>query len=435
MMASEQPSLLNSLKKLVSWRQPGGLVSAVSHLALLVASFAAFSSAKPFEAASESVPVDIVSEKDFTELTKGARDSKLVLPEPQRRVDKIAETKSDKDPGEAKKDIAAEPPKVEPAPEPPPSVPTPPARVAIAPPTPAQVPPAPPTPPIPPARPPELRVAPPPEPIVKDDAPDDAEAELSKQKPIKRVEPKKDEIKPADLTKLLEDKQREEDKRKAEAEKKALEKEAAEIAAREAREKEKREALRAAQEKAAQEKASQEKLALEKAVQSKNEQAKNEQVKKEKAAKEAAEAKKLEESIKNRLLASKEQAASTGSTGATLQKQASLGAPEATGRKMSASERSQIIGILTEQMNRCLSIPPGAFPKGVPIVALSLSREGMITGGPRLTNPSSETGFTPFAEANMRALRACQPFRIPARFQPMYDDWKNLNIGLLPPDF
>jgi hypothetical protein len=92
------------------------------------------------------------------------------------------------------------------------------------------------------------------------------------------------------------------------------------------------------------------------------------------------------------------------------------------------------VGLLTDQMNRCLNIPPGASPKTAPIISIQLSRDGAIIGGPTLTNPRGEPGFAPFAEANMRALRNCAPYRIPERFHATYNDWKNLSIGILPPD-
>jgi colicin import membrane protein len=349
------------------WRQPGFIVSAVAHGAFFAASLYAFSSAKPFEPAEESVPVDVISDKQFNEIMKGEKTAKDKLPEPERRVDQIADTKKDNDPGQAKKDVAAEPPKVEPKPEPPQKV----ASVEQ---------------PAPPIRPPVLRPNIPTPPIKAEKEEDEKEAEIQRPK----VDP---------LAKILEEKKQ--------AEEAAKKLEAKRIEDKRLDDLKKAEADKAAKDKAAKEA-------------------------KEKAAKEAADAKKLEDAIRNRLLTSKEAPSSSGATGAAPSQRASLGAPNATGRKLSPSERSQLVGLLQQQMNACLSVPAGAVPRNVPVIRLTLSREGMITTGPTLSNPSGEAGFMPFAEANMRALRNCQPYRIPARFLDTYDDWKNLAIAVDP---
>lgn len=373
---------LTMLKNLVDWRQPGGLLSAVGHVALLVASVVAFSTNRPFAPATEASPVDVISEQQFNEMMRGEKQG-VKMPEPKVRADRVAETQKVNDPGQAKKDVPAEPAKVEPpkaeAPKP---EPEPPQQVAA----------------VPPVRPPELRPmrTPLPTPPVKPEEPEDEDekAELPKRQPPKpepKPEPKKE-----DLTKLLEEQKRVEEQKRAEEKRKLDEKLAAE-----------------------KQKADAEKKAREE---------------REKRQKEQAEAKKLEDSIRQRLLASREAPSSSGATAAQTSQQASLGVENATGKRLSPSERSQLVGLLTEQMNRCLNIPPGAMPKSTPIISIQLSRDGAIIGGPTLTNPKSEAGYTPFAEANMRALRSCAPYRIPARFMDTYNDWKNLSIGIIPPN-
>lgn len=373
---------LATLKSLIDWRQPGGLLSAAGHVALLVAGVVAFSTNKPFAPATEAAPVDVISEQQFNELTRGEKQG-AKLPEPRVRADRVAEVQKANDPGEAKKDVPAEPAKSEPPKaELPKPEPEPPKQVAA----------------VPPVRPPELRPVrtPLPTPPEKPEEPEDEDekAELPKRQPPKpepKPEPKKE-----DLTKLLEEQKRVEEQLKAEEKRKADEKLAAE--------KRKAEADKKAREE------------------------------REKRLKEQAEAKKLEDAIRQKLLTSRETPSSSGATAAQTSQQASLGTETATGKRLSPSERSQLVGLLTEQMNRCLNIPPGAMPRSTPIITIQLSRDGAIIGGPTLTNPRNEAGYTPFAEANMRALRGCAPYRIPARFMDTYNDWKNLSIGVIPPN-
>ncbi|MCA3630416.1 MAG: hypothetical protein IOC35_08875 [Methylobacterium sp.] len=383
---------LSKLRSLLDWRQPGGIVSAAGHVTLLAVGLAAFSSAKPFTPAQEGVAVDVISEREFNEMMKGDKKGEK-RPEPQLRAERVSDIRRNNEPGEAKRDVAAEPVKAEPPKAE--AKPEPPRQVAALPPA--------------PVRPPELKpVARPPEPKPQPEEPEDEKAELPT--PPKRPDPKPEprpeprpEPKKEDLAKLLEQKQIEE-KRREEA--KAAEDQ------RKAEENKKAEEKKRADERAASERKTRED--------------------REKLEKEAAEAKRLEDSIRQRLLASREAPSSTGATAAQVSREASLGAENATGRRLSPSERSQLIGHLTEQMNRCLSIPPGAIPRSKPIVALTLGRDGSITSGPTLTNPMNEPGYMPYAEANMRALRNCAPFRIPERFMAMYDDWKTLRIGFDP---
>lgn len=443
-------------KSLFSRREPGALLSLGLHIGTLVFALYSFSSAKPFDPAMESVPVDVMSEKEFSDMMKGEKTAEK-KPEPMRRVDRVAETKEDKDPGQAKKDVDAPPPKAAEAPPP-----APPKAVEAPKPEPVKPPPTPPAPPklasVTP--PPPLRTAPPvkaPAAKQEEDEEDEADAEVIKQKNPKKAEPKKEEPKPDLEKQRLEDKQKaaEDAKKKAEADAKAKaaaearEKAAKEAKAQEAKaqaeakqkllekleaEQEAREEAEAKAKAVAEAKAKAEAAAEAKAKAEAAAKAKAAAEAKAKAAAEAkakadAESNKLNDAIRNRLLASREAPSSTGSTGAAVSRQASLGAPSASGKRLSPSDRSQLIGLLTEQMNRCISYS-GSAPKLGPQITFTLNRDGSIAGGVQLANAGSEPTFRPFAEASMRALRNCQPYRIPARFLDSYDDWKNVRLNI-----
>jgi colicin import membrane protein len=100
----------------------GLTLSALAHAALLLWGLISFS-ARPLEAAqTDALPVDIVTSKEFSELTKGAKDAPKVEPKPL--VEKIAEPKTAED-SIAKvaekpevKTAAAPPPPPPPLPEP-----------------------------------------------------------------------------------------------------------------------------------------------------------------------------------------------------------------------------------------------------------------------------------------------------------------------------
>lgn len=395
-------ALRDHLGRFFSWRQPGGAVSAGTHALLLLAGVYAFNSAQPFSPATEALPVEVVSDSAFNEMMKGDKNAKEKAPVAERRVDRVAETKEDKDPGQAKTDVAAPPVKQEEAQA---EKPEPEQKVAIA---------------TPPVRPPELRVAPPepkPPAQVEEDDKIDEQAELLRKK---REEQKK-----------LDELRKQEEAAKAEAKRKLEEKRIEEKRKEEARAREEKrkleETLKAeaeAEKKAEELKKAEEKKKAEAAKKAAEAKAKRDQEKRE-----AEEAKKLNDSIRQKLLASRDTPSSTGSSGAAVHNRSTLGTATATGAKLSPSDRAQLIGILTSQMSRCISYA-GTAPKTGPQLTFTLAQDGAIIGGVRLANRSGESNFVPFAEATMRALRNCQPYRVPARFLATYEDWKNIRLNI-----
>ena len=382
--------LRGTVKRFLDWRQPGGALSVGAHTLLLVASVYAFNSAQPFQPATEALAVDVVSEKDFNEMMKGDKTSKIIAKEPERRVDRVAEIKDDKDPGVEKKDVPVAPSKQEAKSEPEPKL------AAI----------------VPPTRPPELRVTPPtPSPPVKAEEDDeiDEKAELLRRKKIE------DQKKAEDAAKAA-----------AEAKRKLDEKLKADAQAKAAEDKKKLDdALKAEAE--AEKRAEDKRKADEK-------KAREDKAKKEQAAKEAAEEKARNDRIRNVLNQSKEPAASTGATGAAVASRSTAGTATATGTKLSPSQLGQLGEILKEQMERCLSVPSGINPKTKPIALIYFNRDGTLFGAPILQNSSAEPAFRVLAEAGIRALRQCQPYKVPDRFMSAFEQWKVTTIFISRPD-
>lgn len=398
-------AMVDTVKRALSWRQPGGIVSSVGHALVLVAGVYSFSSAKPFQPAQEAVAVDVVNEQQFNEMMRGDKESKIVSKTPERRVDRVAETKEDKDPGQQKRDVAAPPSKAEPKAEAKQETPPPPQQQQLA-----AV--------IPPTRPPELRTAPPtPTPPVRaeEDDQEDEKAELLRRKKAEEQRKLEEAKAAAEAKRKLEEKL----KAEAEAQKRVEEKRAEDK--RRAEEQKKAEEAKKAEEIR---KAEEQKKAEEKRKADAEKKARDD-----KARRDAAEEQKLNDAIRNRLLASREAPSSTGSTGAAVSNRSSAGTATATGSKLSPSDRAQLIGILTEQMNRCINYS-GSAPKTGPQITFTLGRDGAIVSQVQVANRSGEPNFVPFAEASMRALRNCQPYRIPARFMDSYEDWKNVRLNI-----
>lgn len=111
--------------------------------------------------------------------------------------------------------------------------------------------------------------------------------------------------------------------------------------------------------------------------------------------------------------------------GPALSQTASLGASSASGAKMSPSLWDQLDGLLQEQYKRCWSFSGlGTQQKYIPEIHVQYGPDGGLIGQPELLNPPSDPDLRALAESALRAVRRCDPLRIPAQYQPYYEQWK-----------
>jgi colicin import membrane protein len=114
---------------------------------------------------------------------------------------------------------------------------------------------------------------------------------------------------------------------------------------------------------------------------------------------------------------------------------ASLGAPAASGAKMSLSLWDAFDGLLLEQYKRCWNmVPVTGQQKYIPEIHVQFTPEGALIGDPQLLNPPSDPNLRALAESAMRAVRRCDPLRIPAQYQPYYEEWKGRIVRFDPED-
>jgi colicin import membrane protein len=369
-----------ALKRKFNSSEPGIWVSSISHVALLVAGVVAYS-APTFPEAEEGIPVEVITDNQFSQITKGETDAKQVQPTPKPRVDRVADKAEQRDPGEDKRDAPA-PPK-RPAE----------LKVAEAEEAAAATPPPPPPPP-PPARA-EAKPQPTPEDQIKLVEAEQAEA-LARQKAA-------------------------EAKAKAEAEAKARAAEEARIRKAEAEAKAKA---------AAEAKAKAEAEAKAKAEAKKIADAKAKAEAEAKARKEAQLAKKLDFGDLKQFLDSKDRNQSTGSSGSEINRTASLGTQTGTAAKLNPSQRDALMGWFREEISRCYTAPISASAGDVtePILDIRLNQDGSLSAAPSVLRTGSSAIDRAVADAALRAVRRCAPYRVPAQFAPYYSDWKILNV-------
>ncbi|MBB3021626.1 colicin import membrane protein [Microvirga lupini] len=371
-----------ALKLKFSTSEPGFWVSGVAHAALLTAAMIGLSSVAEFPEAQEGIPVEVITDAQLSQITKGETNAKA--PQPKPRAERVADKTELKDPGEDKRDA-----------------------------------------PAPPKRPAEMKVA-------------EKEEPVAAQPPPPAPPTRSQEEKAAAEAKAAEEKQLRE-KAEAEAIEKAKAAEQAKIEAEakakaqaEAKAKAEAEAKKVAEAKA---KAEADAKAKAEAEAKKLAEAKAKEEAEAKARKEAQLAKKLDMGDLKQFLDSKDKSQSTGATGAEVQKTASLGTATGSAAKLSPSLRDALIGILVSQIERCYSAPIAASGGQVtaPVLDIRLNQDGSLSTEPRVLQAGSSSTDRAVADAAVRAIRKCRQFEIPAKFAPYYTDWKILNVQFDPP--
>jgi colicin import membrane protein len=378
----------------IDWKEPGLLVSVGLHGLALAAGLVTLSSPPAFDMAEEAIAVEVVSESQLAQMTRGERSAPAVVPNAKPRAERVAEVAVEKPPSEDKRDAPAPPQR--------------PADMAVDD-KPVQV--AAPPPPPPPARPPEARPEPKPE-----------------AKPQPTVDPRREQM--ARLAEEAELKAKAEAKAEAEAreERARVEKTRAEAAAKakaEAEAKARREAEQKLAEarREAEEKAKAEKARVEAAAKAKAEA-------EAKARREAELAAKFNAGDIAKLLQSKEAAQSSGAAAREVNRTASLGTAAGNAAKLNPSMRGQLIGLLRDQMERCYSPPVGssAGATTLPVIDLRLNPDGTLAGEPRVMRAGASAVDNAVAQAALRAVRRCAPYRVPAQFAPYFHEWQQLNV-------
>ena len=102
------------------------------------------------------------------------------------------------------------------------------------------------------------------------------------------------------------------------------------------------------------------------------------------------------------------------------------GLPHHDAPHMSMSMASALDAWLTESYLNCWTPPPGV-PDGDTYVAqikVIFNPDGSLSGRPVLLNPPSDRAWRAHAESAMRAVRKCDPLKVPVEYMPFFDQWK-----------
>jgi colicin import membrane protein len=400
-------------------REPGLFVSGVAHVALLTAGLVGFATVAPFPDADEGIPVEFITENQFSQITRGEETAPEVVETPAPRVEREAEIRNVRPPGDARNDAPSPPTRTAEMP-----VDDTPVEAAEAPPPPAAAPPPPP--PEPQPAPVETAQPAPPAPVQEiAEVVEEPEPSVAESAPLPPARTDRARAQQAFAARAAQE--RAEQARVAEAKRIADAKAA--------------EARRIADAKAAEERA-------------RETAANQERAKREADAKRLAEAKAREEQQARArreaetterfnpgdiaaLLRSTEEPRSQGASGQEINRTASLGTATGSAARLDPSQRDALIGLIQGQLRRCWDAPIAAQSASNPPVAsirFALNADGSLAGQPQVVNDSSDPLFRAVADSATRATRRCAPLQIPAQFAPYYEDWKNMTVNFNPLD-
>jgi outer membrane biosynthesis protein TonB len=102
------------------------------------------------------------------------------------------------------------------------------------------------------------------------------------------------------------------------------------------------------------------------------------------------------------------------------------GLPHHDAPRMSLSVASALDAWLTESYLNCWT-PPPAMPEGDTYVAeikVVFNPDGSLSARPVLLNPPTDPAWRAHAESAMRAVKKCDPLKVPAQYAPYFDQWK-----------
>lgn len=116
-------------------------------------------------------------------------------------------------------------------------------------------------------------------------------------------------------------------------------------------------------------------------------------------------------------------------TGSMVNPAPSLGTSLANASVLSQNE----IDALRAQLYGCWNPPVGVLEAKDLLVTVrfSLNRDGSLSGEPSVTNHGTHALFQIAAESALRAVRRCQPFRLPV---VKYDAWQEVEVSFRPED-
>lgn len=119
------------------------------------------------------------------------------------------------------------------------------------------------------------------------------------------------------------------------------------------------------------------------------------------------------------------------------QREAALGNPQGTGRRLNQSQYAQLVGMIRDQIQPCWSPPPSAADRPVVVkIELKMNRDGTLNGRPSVTNSSNDPSFRLMADSATRAILRCAAqnggLKLPADMYDAPNGWREIEFAFDP---
>lgn len=120
------------------------------------------------------------------------------------------------------------------------------------------------------------------------------------------------------------------------------------------------------------------------------------------------------------------------------QRQASLGNPAGSGRRLTVSQHALLIGMIRDQIAPCWSPPIGGAQDDRRVIVrieMAMNRDGTLNGRPRIMNAGGQPPtFGPIAQSAIRAIMRCAQngLRLPAEMYDAPNGWREIEFAFDP---
>ena len=176
-------------------------------------------------------------------------------------------------------------------------------------------------------------------------------------------------------------------------------------------------------------------------VRKKEEDKKKEEARKKEEQKKVEEAKRKEEQrkaqIKRDIINNQQGTVRQAGVQDNAQREASLGNPQGTGRKLNQSQYAQLVGMIRDQIQPCWSPPPSAGERPLVVkIELKMNRDGSLNGRPAVLNTSGDPSFRLISDSAVRAILRCAAqnggLKLPADMYDAPNGWREIEFAFDP---
>ncbi len=119
--------------------------------------------------------------------------------------------------------------------------------------------------------------------------------------------------------------------------------------------------------------------------------------------------------------------ANPGAEGGAMRRVASRGTVGEQQGPLPPTMRQALMQLLQKQIELCYVPPAGVRnPSRLPLILIALRKDGSLEGVPKSLRYEATPEMRSLSKAAIKAVRQCAPYRMPPRYAPYYEDWREI---------